>query len=249
MWPVVQSLFMRLTTDTRARDLRNPFAVDVIGVDNYVKALSDPTFLQAARNTAYFVIVGVPLTLVMALAAAVALDRGITAACTSSRAGAAACSRSSCPTSSSRSRAGRRAAGASTTRCTSGPSESTASSRRGTATGASPLERPLRRLPRVRRRRPRSEPRRLLLRQGEDQLRRRVRGLPSGDQPHAAVRRRRRHPPRVVPRDDARAGPGLRQPRRHPGRAGRPTAAAGSSTRSRCARARSPVATSPSTRR
>jgi len=77
MWPVVQSLFMSFT-DTRARDLRHPFAVDVIGLDNYVKALTDPTFLLAARNTAYFVVVGVPLTLVMALAAAVALDRGIT---------------------------------------------------------------------------------------------------------------------------------------------------------------------------
>ena len=49
-----------------------------------------------------------------------------TAACTSSPAGAAACSRSSCPTCSCPSRAGRRAAGASTTRCTSGPSVSTA---------------------------------------------------------------------------------------------------------------------------
>ena len=65
-------------TDTRARDLRHPFAVDFIGLDNYTKALSDPTFLQAARNTAYFVLVGVPLTMALALAAAVALDRGIT---------------------------------------------------------------------------------------------------------------------------------------------------------------------------
>jgi multiple sugar transport system permease protein len=76
MWPVIQSLFMSFT-DTRARDLRHPFAVDVIGLDNYVKALTDPTFLHAARNTAYFVVVGVPLTLAIALAAAVALDRGI----------------------------------------------------------------------------------------------------------------------------------------------------------------------------
>ena len=49
-----------------------------------------------------------------------------TAACTSCPAGAAACSRSSCPTCSCPSRAGRRAAGASTTRCTSVPSVSTA---------------------------------------------------------------------------------------------------------------------------
>ena len=77
VWPVVQSLFMSIT-DTRARDLRTPFAVDVIGLQNYTRALSDPVFLTAARNTAYFVLIGVPVTLGLALAAAVALDRGIT---------------------------------------------------------------------------------------------------------------------------------------------------------------------------
>ena len=76
VWPVAQSLFMSIT-DTRAKDLRSPFSVDIIGLDNYTRALSDESFLQAARNTAYFVLVGVPLTLTMALAAAVALDRGI----------------------------------------------------------------------------------------------------------------------------------------------------------------------------
>jgi multiple sugar transport system permease protein len=77
VWPVIQSLFMSVT-DTRARDLRSPFDVDVIGLDNYTRALTDETFLRSARNTAYFVVVGVPLTLLLALAAAVALDRGIT---------------------------------------------------------------------------------------------------------------------------------------------------------------------------
>ncbi|MER7072439.1 sugar ABC transporter permease [Terrabacter sp. NPDC000476] len=76
-WPVIQSLFMSFT-DTRARDLRNPFAVNLVGFDNFAKALSDPTFRKAAGNTAYFVLVGMPLTLVVALAAAVALDKGIT---------------------------------------------------------------------------------------------------------------------------------------------------------------------------
>ncbi len=76
-WPVLQSLFMSFT-DTRSRDLRTPFAVNVVGLDNFTKALSDPLFLQSARNTAYFVLIGVPLTMVIALAAAVALDRGIT---------------------------------------------------------------------------------------------------------------------------------------------------------------------------
>jgi multiple sugar transport system permease protein len=76
-WPVLQSLFMSFT-DTKARDLRTPFSVDVIGLDNYAKALSDPVFRRAALNTAYFVLVGMPLTLVIALAAALALDKGIT---------------------------------------------------------------------------------------------------------------------------------------------------------------------------
>jgi multiple sugar transport system permease protein len=77
VWPVFQSLFMSFT-DTRAKDLRTPFAVAFIGFDNYTKALTDETFLQSARNTAYFVVVGVPLTLMLGMAAAVALDRGIT---------------------------------------------------------------------------------------------------------------------------------------------------------------------------
>ena len=77
LWPVAQSLFMSFT-DTKAKDLKTPFAVDIIGIDNYTRAFSDETFLHAIRNTAYFVLVGVPLTMTLALAAAVALDRGIT---------------------------------------------------------------------------------------------------------------------------------------------------------------------------
>ncbi|MGW6929892.1 carbohydrate ABC transporter permease [Lentzea sp. NPDC054927] len=76
-WPVVQSLFMSFT-DTRNRDLRTPFAVEFVGLGNYVQAFADPVFRKAAANTAYFVLVGVPLTLVIALAAAVVLDKGIT---------------------------------------------------------------------------------------------------------------------------------------------------------------------------
>ncbi len=76
-WPVVHSLFMSFT-DTKARDLRTPFSVDFVGLGNYTKAFSDPVARKAALNTAYFVVVGVPLTLLVALALAVALDRGIT---------------------------------------------------------------------------------------------------------------------------------------------------------------------------
>ncbi|MEO6413941.1 MAG: sugar ABC transporter permease [Pedococcus sp.] len=76
-WPVVQSLFMSLT-DTKSRDLRSPFSVNIIGFDNFSRAFSDPVFRKSVLNTAYFVVIGMPLTLGIALAAAVALDRGIT---------------------------------------------------------------------------------------------------------------------------------------------------------------------------
>ncbi len=76
-WPLIQSLFMSFT-DTKSKDLRSPFAVDIVGLDNYTRSFSDPIFRKAALNTAYFVVVGVPLTMVLALAAAVALDKGIT---------------------------------------------------------------------------------------------------------------------------------------------------------------------------
>ncbi len=75
--PVLMSLAMALT-DLRSRDLRDPFAVDVVGLDNFVAVLQDPLFRKAALNTAYFVLVGVPLTLGLALAIAVLLNAGIT---------------------------------------------------------------------------------------------------------------------------------------------------------------------------
>jgi multiple sugar transport system permease protein len=77
LWPVIQSLFMSVT-DTRSRDLRTPFAVEFIGLENFTRAFSDEKFLTSAGNTAYFVLVGVPLTMALALAAALALDKGIT---------------------------------------------------------------------------------------------------------------------------------------------------------------------------
>jgi multiple sugar transport system permease protein len=75
-WPVIQSLFMSFT-DTKRKDLPTPFAVDVIGFGNYTRAFADPVFRKAALNTVYFVLVGVPLTIGVALAAALALDKGI----------------------------------------------------------------------------------------------------------------------------------------------------------------------------
>ncbi|HYO17665.1 MAG TPA: sugar ABC transporter permease [Dermatophilaceae bacterium] len=75
--PVLMSLAMAVT-DIRSRDLRNPFAVSFVGLDNFAAVFADPVFRKAALNTAYFVLVGVPLTLSLSLAVAVVLNAGIT---------------------------------------------------------------------------------------------------------------------------------------------------------------------------
>ncbi|MHB1064730.1 MAG: carbohydrate ABC transporter permease [Georgenia sp.] len=75
--PVLMSLAMAVT-DLRSRDLRNPLAVDFVGLDNFIAVFQDPLFVQAAGNTAYFVLVGVPLTLGLSLGIAVVLNAGIT---------------------------------------------------------------------------------------------------------------------------------------------------------------------------
>src|SRR2546429_3249051 len=75
--PVLASLAMSLT-DMRGTDMRNPLGVNVIGLDNYTRLLSDEVFLQSLRNTALFVAGSVPLTIIAALAVALALNTGIT---------------------------------------------------------------------------------------------------------------------------------------------------------------------------
>jgi multiple sugar transport system permease protein len=46
-----------------------------IGIDNYVAALTDPQVLQSFRNVAVFLIINVPLTVVLSLVLATALNR------------------------------------------------------------------------------------------------------------------------------------------------------------------------------
>jgi multiple sugar transport system permease protein len=65
-------------TDLRSSDVRNPLSVELVGLQNYTDLLTDETFHKAAFNTAYFVVIGVPLTMVLALAVAVGLNSGIT---------------------------------------------------------------------------------------------------------------------------------------------------------------------------
>ena len=74
--PVLASLTMSFT-DFTSRDLRNPLAINLVGLENYTKLLSDDRFLRSAFNTLYFVVVGIPLTMGIALALAVALNSGI----------------------------------------------------------------------------------------------------------------------------------------------------------------------------
>src|SRR5665811_2178391 len=65
--PIISSLYMSLS-DIKSRDLRSPFAVGFVGLENYAHILGDSSFRQSAYNTAYFVIIGVPLPLGIALA-------------------------------------------------------------------------------------------------------------------------------------------------------------------------------------
>ena len=74
--PVVASLLMSVT-DLRATDLRHPLAVNFVGLDNYTRLFGDDLFLRSAVNTIVFVVIGVPLTMVCALAAANALNSGL----------------------------------------------------------------------------------------------------------------------------------------------------------------------------
>lgn len=71
--PVLASLGMSFT-DMRNLDLRTPLAVNFIGLDNYSRLFADPLFAKVAVNTALYVVLGVPLTMALALLAAVGLN-------------------------------------------------------------------------------------------------------------------------------------------------------------------------------
>lgn len=74
--PIVASFLMSFT-DFTTRDLRSPFNVNVVGFENYLNLFADPRFLRAMLNTGVFVVVGVPLTIILALLVALALNTGI----------------------------------------------------------------------------------------------------------------------------------------------------------------------------
>ena len=71
--PVLASLGMSFT-DMRSTDVRTPFGVNVVGIDNYRELLGDPLFRKVTLNTLLYLVLGVPLTMAVALAAAVGLN-------------------------------------------------------------------------------------------------------------------------------------------------------------------------------
>lgn len=74
--PVLAALVMSFT-DLRSVDIRHPFAVNFVGLDNFARLLADGRFWHTVVNTAVFVIVGIPLTIALGLAAAVGLNQGV----------------------------------------------------------------------------------------------------------------------------------------------------------------------------
>ncbi|HEY0186650.1 MAG TPA: sugar ABC transporter permease [Cellulomonas sp.] len=74
--PLVTSFGMSFT-DFVARDIQSPFSVNFTGLDQYVTLFTDPRFLKALSVTGLFVLVGIPLTMVLALGLALALHKGL----------------------------------------------------------------------------------------------------------------------------------------------------------------------------
>ena len=74
--PIIAALVTSFT-DLRVTDIRNPLSVEFVGLENYLAVLGEERFQKAATNTAVFVLVGVPLTMALGLAAAVGLNQGI----------------------------------------------------------------------------------------------------------------------------------------------------------------------------
>ncbi len=76
-FPILASFLLSFTS-FGLRDLTNPIGATLVGLQNYLDVFADSTFWTSLLNTAYFVLVGVPLTLVLGLLIANALNRGVT---------------------------------------------------------------------------------------------------------------------------------------------------------------------------
>ena len=72
--PVLASLGMSFT-DMRSTDIRSPLGVEFVGLDNYTQLISDPLFRKVTLNTLLYLLLGVPLTMGVALAVAAGLNQ------------------------------------------------------------------------------------------------------------------------------------------------------------------------------
>ncbi|MGG7449722.1 carbohydrate ABC transporter permease [Plantibacter auratus] len=77
VFPLFSSFVMSFT-DFRSTDIPNPLAVGFVGLEQYVQLFQNEQFVRSLLNTVYFVVVGIPLTMMCALALALALNNGIT---------------------------------------------------------------------------------------------------------------------------------------------------------------------------
>jgi ABC-type sugar transport system permease subunit len=76
-FPILASFLLSFTS-FGLRDLTNPIGATFVGLQNYLDVFADSTFWTSLLNTTYFVLVGVPFTLVLGLLIANALNRGVT---------------------------------------------------------------------------------------------------------------------------------------------------------------------------
>ncbi|HEX6338333.1 MAG TPA: sugar ABC transporter permease [Jiangellaceae bacterium] len=74
--PIVVSLITSFT-DLRVTDISSPFAVDFVGLENYINVLGDARFQRAAVNTAVYVVAGVTLTMGFGLLIAIGLNQAV----------------------------------------------------------------------------------------------------------------------------------------------------------------------------
>ncbi|MFF5626249.1 sugar ABC transporter permease [Microbacterium sp. LWH10-1.2] len=75
LFPIVGSFAMSFT-DFTARDIRSPFAVNFVGLEQFFTLFADSRFLTSLGVTGIFVLVGIPITMIVALALALALNNG-----------------------------------------------------------------------------------------------------------------------------------------------------------------------------
>ena len=74
--PILASFALSFT-DFSIANLQDWTSAPFVGLENYTQLFSDKSFLKALRNTLYFVVVGVPCTVIIGLLLAVALNQGI----------------------------------------------------------------------------------------------------------------------------------------------------------------------------